>query len=272
MMGLLSQAEQVVAGPDPALGPMEPSGWGEVFQPFTLQHLVSVLGCAAITALVIGLGVAWRGQDRERLLRRALGIGVIITQSTSEIYWMFITPFNRSEAFPFHLCDVAVWCVAFAMLTEKRWARTVVYFLGLALSTQGFFTPTLRFGHEHVRFWFFWIGHTQIVGAALYFFIANRYRPNWRDFIVASVVTVAWLGFVFPLNLILGTNYGYVGRKDPSNPTIVQKLGPWPWRVLIMMGMTFVAFVAVWMIGEGVARFEGQRRRGFTVEDAEAES
>jgi histidine ammonia-lyase len=36
-----------------------------------------------------------------------------------------------------------------------------------------------------------------------------------------------------------------------------------------MMGMTFVAFVAVWMIGEGVARFEGQRRRGFTAEDAE---
>lgn len=241
-----------------------PGGWATTFVPFSVQHLVCGLACALVAGSIIALGVRWRGTGREVRLRRVLGVSVLITQSASEIYWMFITPFDRGEAFPLQLCDVAVWCVVIALLTEKRWARTVVYFLGLALSTQGFFTPTLRFGYDHVRFWFFWIGHTQIVGAALYFFIVNRYRPTRRDFLVASGVTVAWLAIVFPLNLLIDTNYGYVGRIEPENPTIVQKLGAWPGRVLIMMVMAFVAYTAVWMIGAGVAAFE--RRRGWDEE------
>jgi len=245
-------------GPAPEVAPIV-ADWGEVFVPFTLQHLVSVLACALITALVIWLGVRWRGTEREKAIRWALGIGVIVTQSASEIYWIFITPFDLAQAFPLHLCDVAVWSVAIAMLTGKRWAQTIVVFMGIALSTQGFFTPTLRYGYESPRFWFFWIGHTQIVGGALYFFVVSRYRPRVRDLLVASGITAGWLAIVFPLNLLLGVNYGYVGRTDPSNPTIVQKLGAWPWRVFIMMAMAAVAYTAVWMIGEGVARFEGRR-------------
>lgn len=238
--------------------------WGEVFAPFTLQHVVCVAACALVTALIIRLGVVWRRSprpERERRLRRTLGIFTIITQSASEIYWTIVTPFDPAQAFPLHACDIAVWSVAIAMLTEKRWARTIVYFMGLALSTQGFLTPTLRFGYESPRFWFFWIGHTQIVGAAFYFFFVNRYRPRLRDFLVAAGVTAAWLAIVFTLNLIFDLNYGYVGRTDPHNPTIVQKLGPWPWRVLIMMAMAFVAYVSVWMIGAGVAKFESRPLR-----------
>ncbi len=248
------------------------SNWAESFCPFTIQHVVVVSVCALITVAVIALGRRWREGDHERLLRRTLGAGVIATQGASEIYWMFITPFNKAEAFPLHLCDVAIWTVVIAMLTDKRWARAVVYFMGLALSTQGFFTPTLQYGYESPRFWFFWIGHTQIVGSALYFVFVCRFYPTWRDFKAAAVVTIGWLILVFTINLIFDVNYGYVGRTDPSNPTIVQELGPWPWRVLIMCAMAFVAYVAVWMLGAGLGKFDGTQKihRG-DAEHAESE-
>lgn len=253
---MTQEGTAIAPAPDVPAQLKDCSDWAASFCPFTLQHVIVVACCAALTGVVIYLGRRWRGTDRERLLRRGLGISVILTQSASEIYWTLLIPFEKGQSLPLHLCDVAIWTVAIAMLTEHRWARAIVYFMGMALSTQGFFTPTLQYGYEHVRFWFFWIGHTQIVGAALYFVIVNGFRPQWRDFRVASLVTIAWLMVVFTLNLLIDTNYGYVGRTDPSNPTIVQKLGPWPWRVLIMMAMATVAYIAVWMIGAGIAKFE----------------
>jgi len=46
-------------------------------------------------------------------------------------------------------------------------------------------------------------------------------------------------------------NYGYFGRETPARPTLVDALGPWPLRVLLMVVLGAVAmtlFQLPWVV------------------------
>ncbi|MBL8762395.1 MAG: YwaF family protein, partial [Phycisphaerae bacterium] len=102
--------------------------------------------------------------------------------------------------------------------------------------TQAFFTPIVTQGFGHIKFWLYWINHMQIVGCAAYDLVVLRYRPAWPDFLKA-----AWLTFLYaivlmvPFNWWLGTNYAYTGPSQPNSTTILDALGPWPRRLLLIM-------------------------------------
>ncbi|MEW5918937.1 MAG: TIGR02206 family membrane protein, partial [Gemmatimonadota bacterium] len=73
-----------------------------------------------------------------------------------------------------------------------------------------------------------------IVGGASYIVVVRGYRPTWRDAWFAIAIAITWLAAVFTLNLITGYNYGYVGNAKPSQPSLIDYLGPWPQRVFVM--------------------------------------
>jgi hypothetical integral membrane protein (TIGR02206 family) len=99
------------------------------------------------------------------------------------------------------------------------------------------FTPDLLDGPARIGFWLFWANHFAVVGAALYDVIARGYRPTWRDFAIAVRLGLAYVAIVLPLDVALGLNYGYLGRSRAGQPTLVDVLGPWPWRVPVMIGL-----------------------------------
>jgi uncharacterized membrane protein YwaF len=44
-----------------------------------------------------------------------------------------------------------------------------------------------------------------------------------------------------------GWNYGFVGPGKAGAPTLVDKLGPWPWRLAPLSGLAIAAMLLVWM-------------------------
>jgi uncharacterized membrane protein YwaF len=50
------------------------------------------------------------------------------------------------------------------------------------------------------------------------------------------------------LNIALGSNYLYVGDSNPENPTLVDKLGPWPMRIPPMMALGLTVYVIIWAV------------------------
>jgi uncharacterized membrane protein YwaF len=59
---------------------------------------------------------------------------------------------------------------------------------------------------------------------------------------------------VTPVNLALGTNYGFIGNPPAAKsiPPFINAMGPWPWRALIVMGLAMIGFVLTllpWRIG-----------------------
>jgi hypothetical integral membrane protein (TIGR02206 family) len=111
----------------------------------------------------------------------------------------------------------------------------LAYFLGLALGSQAVFTPDLTTGPTTVSFWAFWLYHLFVVGAGIYVVAVQRFRPAWGDLRFALLFGLAYVAIVFTIDAIFDLNYGYMGRPMPSRPSLLDFLGPWPFRVVFMV-------------------------------------
>lgn len=227
-----------VAAVQPAVG----------FAPFTATHLVAAgIGVACIAVFV--LAGRQSSDVRETHIARTWAVLWLVQQAITTVYWLLPASFDIGKSLPLHLCDVIGWFGPFALLLphtrRSRWLRTVLYFWGIGLSTQAFFTPTVTQGPDDPRFWFFWISHTQIVGAGVYDVFVRGYRPSTRDLKVAVIASLLWMVPLALLDWATGLNYGYLG-KELEGETILNVLPPWPWRLFAMAGIVLVLFALLW--------------------------
>jgi hypothetical integral membrane protein (TIGR02206 family) len=222
--------------------------WLTEFRAFSALHLVTVLILAVAMAGSCTLGVRWKGTKPEWRLRLSWAVFTMCWNVVATAYYLSPGIYEVENSLPLHVCDIAVWVAPLALLTQARWLRTLLYFFGIGLSTQAFVTPVVDEGVAHVRYWLFWVGHTQIVGSAIYDVGVLGYRPRFRDVLVAGGALIAYAAAIMPLNLWLGVNYGYVGNTVPEHPTIIDRLGPWPWRLLPMTGLALGVFVLAWAV------------------------
>lgn len=237
-----------------------PSFVAELPHLLTSAHGLTLLGWAAFTGIVIWIGLRLRGTARARPFDVVIGSLTLAAYLAVNAWWLWPTNLNPAQSLPIQLCDLAALCAPLAILARWRVARALLYFWGLGLSTQGFITPVTRVGPEHGEFWMHWLNHGAIVGAALYDLIVLRFRPTWRDWRAAVGLGLAYLAFVFALNMAMGWNYGYVGSITPEARTIVDYLGPWPWRVLLIAAIAIAGMAALMIPWEitGRVRSRGQ--------------
>jgi hypothetical integral membrane protein (TIGR02206 family) len=222
--------------------------WLHEFQAFSAHHVLVLCVSALIMGALLGVGRHWRGTPRETLWRRAWGAGIVVTQIVTITWWLLPANWDPGVSLPLHLCDLSVWVGAVALLAPSRLAACIIYFWGLGLSTQAFFTPTLQEGAAQMQYWWFWIQHTQIVGVGLYVVIVDGFRPRLDDLGAINLVTFGYLGAMLAIDIPLDLNYGYVGQADPSTATVIQRLGPWPLRLVWMAMIVEAVFLVMWAI------------------------
>lgn len=58
-------------------------------------------------------------------------------------------------------------------------------------------------------------------------------------------MSVAYVAFTLPVNLLLYANYGFTGPSRPHNPSIIDVLGPWPERLLLIVPLAGLALFIV---------------------------
>jgi hypothetical integral membrane protein (TIGR02206 family) len=221
--------------------------WLRDFHPYTLQHFVSSAFCALVILAIILYGLALRRRPdsdaAEHRFGRAWGVAILIYQAIETAWWFQPGHFSWGKSLPFALCDLAAWTAGLALVTRNRRLRTFLYYWGFCLSSQAMLTPILRDGNgmATARYWFFFIGHTNIVGAAWYDLIVRRFRPTWADWRFAILGTMCYVGLIVPLNIGLDVNYGFMG-PSPDQPGVVAFLPPWPWRVHGVIAGGFILF------------------------------
>lgn len=241
-----------------ALAKGDPGNWAQDFVPFTLFHLITSLACVAVMVAASIMGLMWRGTPRERRFRTGWAIFVLLYQIFVTIFWFLPGNFTWTRSLPLMLCDLAAFLAALAMFRPSRPLLTILYFWGIGLSTQAFVTPVLLQGYGHGAYWRFWIGHIAIVGSAIYAVVVLRYRPTRQDLGLAIGVTIVYAIVVTIVNQVMdrlqflppGTfaNYGYIGNSTPTNPTVLDKLGPWPQRVFIVAAIVISGYTLLWAI------------------------
>ena len=225
------------------------------FEPFSPTHGAVLVCFAALTTWLVVLRRRWRERDTPRALGldRLLAVLAFVVYLAVNTWPLLPGNFDWGWSLPIHVCDLATLCVPFALATRHRPVRALLYFWGLGLSTQGFITPDLQDGPAKVGFWMFWLAHYSVVGGAVYDLAGRGYRPTWKDYRTSLVAGLVYVVLVLALDVRLGVNYGYVGPSKPGQPSIVDALGPWPWRVGVMIVLG-AAVTALLMVPWEVAR------------------
>ena len=168
--------------------------------------------------------------------------------------------FTWRQSLPLQLCDLTTFIAGLAMVTHWRPLRTMLYFWGIGLSTQAFISPIIQMGLGSIWYWLFWIGHTAIVGSAVYDIIVCGYRPRGRDLALGLTVSYIYTMSMFYMDVWLTQavgepiNYGFVGPSKPENPTIMDKLGAWPGRVAVMCAIVIAEYILLWAVWPAVRR------------------
>lgn len=248
-----------------------PTNGPETFANFSPLHL---------TALAAIAGVAWWLAARRRRLRLTadpegarmdvqLSVVLLVVWILEQAIEFLPARFSIHESLPFHICDVTALVAPFAVRAVRRWPRAMLYYWGLALSSQAVLQPDLTQGPARAAFWVFWIPHGGIMVAAVYDLVGRAYRPTWPDYGWVCATLAVYVAAVLPIDLWLGVDYGFVG--DVAGGPI-DFLGPWPLRVYkaaTAVAFTLALMTAAWPVARRLRG--GRERRGFSIEPVPVE-
>jgi len=217
-----------------------PDTFRDVFVPYGGVHLATVAVCVLVIA---GLALAGRALSKrgEARLRHALGIFGLVYWLSYNVWW------NRhgvdlAGGLPLQICDLNGVIAPLVLLTQQRWLRATLYYWAFALSTQAFIQPALQVGPANPIFYWFWAQHTIILAYAVYDLAVLNFRPQWRDLMRCTAVGALYLAVVVPLNVLLGSDYGFLGNwPAQAIPPFVAALGPWPARAVILVLLSSAA-------------------------------
>jgi hypothetical integral membrane protein (TIGR02206 family) len=231
----------------------------DVFVPYGGLHALALVVCALLVAAPALLGRAL-GPDRELIVRRMLAGHAVCYWLAYNIWWNW-HGLDLRTGLPLQICDFNGLMAPLALLAGWRFARATLYFWTAALTLQAFIQPALTTGPGALVFWAFWAAHTIIAACAVYDLAVLGFRPSWRDLGRALIVSAAYIALVVPVDLWLGSDYGYVGNPgaDIDIPPFVDALGPWPQRAIILVLLAVPGFVVVllpWLIVPPRATFD----------------
>ena len=221
------------------------------FEAFSALHLATVLCFAGLWWLLIVVGLRLRDQPLRTSWRNALSAWVLGSWVLANAVQFLPEYFEADVVLPLQVCDIVGLLAAWVVWRPGGTPATLVHFWGLGFSMQAVLTPDISQGPGGISFWTFWVPHANLLGAACYSLAVDGFRPRWRDAVVAFGWSLVYLAVLLPFDLVTGFNYGYVGPGKPTTPSLLDVLGPWPWRLLSMAAVTasvFALLAAPWAL------------------------
>jgi hypothetical integral membrane protein (TIGR02206 family) len=216
------------------------------FQTGSATHLITLAVIGILTAALAVAAGQTEGEPNRFLLRNLIGWGSLIAGLLNTAYWMFPSRFDLSQSLPLHLCNLANFIGALAVLRETRLFKGLLYFWS-GLCLWAFLTPTLDAGAGEPGFWIFWLYHSFIPFTLVIVVREDRFRPSLRDLQSSITFSLGLVVCLFVINAITGWNYGFLGDDIPGVPTPVSLLGDYPFRILWMIILGVGIFILLWL-------------------------
>jgi len=195
------------------------------FDAFGTSHLVMIgVFLAGVWPMVL---LGRRSRQRPERASRWFALVLIAAVLPLQVLDHLPANFQLGVSLPLQLCDLAALVAVIALWTRNHTAICVTYLWGLLLTPQALITPALAVDFPDPRFIVFWAMHILIVWAAVFLTFGLGHRPDWRGYRRTVLITATWMLVLYPINLLLGTNYGFVNGK-PATGSMLDVMGPWP--------------------------------------------
>ena len=229
----------------------------DAFRPFSLTHGVTLLCIATLIYTAIAYGRRRSNANTPTAVERNLAWANLAVWVTVHSWWQLPPRFDPATTLPLQMCHITSLIASAVLLTRWPVLRAILYFWAFALCTQALITPSLLEPPSSPVFWSFWFLHGFVMLAAIYDLAVNHFRPSWRDYVIACAASVCYVAVVLPIDLLFDANNGFVGKSKPLHPSIVDMLGPWPERLLIIVPLAALAMwiaLTPWLIARKLSR------------------
>ncbi len=204
---------------------------------------------AVILLAAVGIIISGRrcSEEGRRLLCRGLALVILLEFIVEHIVRQCMDSYGPwQENLPLHFCSVMMLIAFVALWRRQRWASAFVYFGVLAASIQALITTDLEKSFPSIQYFFFFLSHGLLFIAALVVPLVQRWRARRVDIVRCVLLGDVYLLSVIPLNLMLGTNYGFT-QHGPADGSILDYLGPGPWYYLWLQVPALLLFALMYL-------------------------
>lgn len=208
---------------------------------WSATHWSAVIVTALVTLSIIGGALRKPLDVRQKMCRiLAVVVGLIYLADSG---YILISQHHGSweQNLPIHFCSMMLLVAVYALWTRNRTACWVLYFGALTACLQGLITPALECDFPTLRYFLFFCVHGILMPAALAVPLLLGMRARIRDALKSLLLMDAYLLCIHPLNLLLGTNYGFT-TASPVPGCILDYLGPAPQYYLLLQLPVFFLF------------------------------
>ncbi len=201
------------------------------FETFGRPHLATM---AVIVATAAGLSVWARAARSGRLIRQLAGT-IAAVLIINELAGLGVGTVTKSggefvrNSLPLHICDVAVFLTAWALMRRSQRAFEIAYFWGLGGTLQAVLTPDLSQSFPDYSFFQYFIGHGGIIAGVVFCVAVLGLRPAKGAVLRIMIVTNIYLVGVGLIDWLLGANYMFLCHKpEGASPFFFLD---WPWYI-----------------------------------------
>lgn len=231
----------------------------EMFELFGKDHLATLF-----LLLILGALVAWMARMPSATLRCWLGrsLSVLILGYATARYLElgFSGRLTWEYSLPLELCHWVMIACLITLIRPTPLASEISYFWGLGGSLQAVLTPDVFHGlpsWEYIQF--FW-GHGSVLLAIVFIVAAREFRPRTGCVLRMMLALNLYAAIVGTVDALFGWNYGYL-CSPPSQPSLIDFLGPWPWYLLSIEAIALLVFWLLYLPWKGRSLISGSGNR-----------
>jgi hypothetical integral membrane protein (TIGR02206 family) len=212
------------------------------FRIFGPSHLAALGATAALTAALVILARRAKSQHLVRAIALGLAVLLLLDEAVVVLLAARADLPTLKDHLPLQLCDWVIFAAAAALVWRRQLPYEIAYFWGLSGTLQALLTPDLAEDFPHLHFFTFQILHAGAVVAILFLTLGLGMRPRWRSVWRAWLWLQAFVVLTAAADRLLGSNYGYLLAK-PTQASLYDYLGPWPWYLLALEALSVVLFL-----------------------------
>jgi len=131
---------------------------------------------------------------------------------------------------PLDLCDICLWVVIAALVTQKPAIFDVAYYWALAGTTMALLTPNLTDPSRPI-FVLYFTDHGLIVASVLYLVWSGQARPRPGSIARSMVAINLYAVVAGTFDFLFKADYMYLCTK-PQRMSLLDVMGPWPWYIV----------------------------------------
>lgn len=204
----------------------------EPFSQYNLPHIVAIgltfLSCLLSTKLV-------KSKKQAKILRHILIISLIIKILWYHL-WLVFSEHNLTlqRHLPLHISQIAIILMIAALSIRRNFFYQFIYYWAGWSSLLALFFPELSENFPHLRFLEFFFGYLLLLTGISYICSFEKIRMTYQYLWIVAGSLASYCIFVYPINLILGTNFVFLIEKPKLD---ILPSPPWhiPFLVLVVL-------------------------------------